>query len=155
MEYRDYLRFLTELHQKMSDLIQIGQQKIAAVQSHDLDALNVCIRKEQAVSLSLRGMDQKRRNILSALNLSEVSLREMPGRCPEEFRTETARLVEQILKDVQIMESIQNPVRSVLEQELRVIQSELEARGVEQNLDADYQSAPAARPAEMRTDIRA
>lgn len=155
MEYRDYLHFLSDLHQEMNRLIQVGQKKIEAVQSHDLDALNACIRQEQAISLSLRGMEQRRQNLLAALEMSKVPLREMPNRCPEAFREETSRLVEQILKDYQIIESIQTPARAVMEQELRMIHSELEARGVEQELDDNYQVASASRPAELRTDIRA
>lgn len=155
MEYRDYLHFLTDLHREMNRLIQVGQKKIEAVQNHDLDALNACIRQEQAISLSLRGMEQRRQNLLVTLGISQVPMREMPNCCPVAFREETSRLVEQILKDCQIIESIQTPARTVLEQELRMIHSELEARGVEQDLDANYQAAPASRPAEMRTDIRA
>lgn len=154
MEYRDYLRFLSDLHQELEHLIQIGQQKIDAVRSHDLDELNTCIRQEQAISLSLRGMDQKRQKILSALGMEQVPLRKLADCCPKEFQAETACLIEKILRDNHIIESIQTPVRSVLEQELRLIQSELEARGVEQDRNPNYQSTPAARPAELRTDIR-
>lgn len=152
MEYSAYLDFLTELHEKLNTLIQAGQEKMEAIQTHDLDALNASIRKEQALSLSLRGLEQKRQHILSQLGLEDVPLREMPDRCPPANRAETARLVEQVLRDVRIMESIHTPVREILEQGLKMIQGELEARGIPQDTGEDYQTV---RPAETRTDIRA
>ena len=55
-----YLDFLTELGALFTQLTDLEREKMTAVQAGDLDQLNSCIRREQALSLSLRGMDRKR-----------------------------------------------------------------------------------------------
>ena len=71
------LHFFTELQQELERLTQLQRQKIDAVRAHDLDVLNDCMKQEQVISLSLRGLEQKREKLLQALGLSGVSLLEL------------------------------------------------------------------------------
>lgn len=155
MQYSNYLEFLAELRQELEHLSAVGQKKLDAVQSHDLDELNDCIKEEQAISLTLRGCEQKRQKILSELGFQNVPLHEMPLRCPEEFRAETSRLVEELLRTYSVVQSVQSPARTIMEQELRSINTELESRGAAQNMDENYQMTPGPRPSQLRTDFRA
>ena len=153
MEYQDYLRLLQDLCRELDTLAQVERDKASAVREHDLDALNACMKREQAVTLALRGLDQKRERLLSALELSGVSLREMPRRCPAEYREETRRAVERVLNCYEVVRSSQEPARVLLESGLRQVEEELRRQGVEPELDDRYQSAPASRPGRLRTDI--
>ena len=155
MEYRDYLQLLSELTQELTQLSEIGQQKVQAVSSHDLDALNECIKQEQAVSLTLRGIEQKRKKILTELGFENVPLREMSMRCPTECQQETTQLVENLLRIYTVLKSVQTPARTLMERELRAINTELETRGVLSETKENYQSSPTAKPGNLRTDFRA
>ena len=60
MEYSDYLALLSELCQLFDQISHVEQQKIDAVQGHALDELNEAMKREQALTLALRGCEQKR-----------------------------------------------------------------------------------------------
>ena len=155
MPYEQYLSFLEELLREMNHLTEIGRQKLEAIQNHELDALNECIKQEQAISLTLRGLEQKRGKLLAAIGCENVPLSEMPHRCPEQYRSRTQELVNQLLMADKVYKSVQTPSRTIMERDLRSIRKELEARGVEQELEDNYQSAPPARGKGLRTDFRA
>lgn len=82
MEFRDYLTFLQELCRELDTLRGVEQQKIAAIQAGNLEALDACMKQEQAAALSLRGREQHRQKMLQALELDGVSLADLPHRCP-------------------------------------------------------------------------
>ena len=85
-DLRAYLALLDGLRQELRRLTQVEQDKVAAVHSHDLNALNECMKREQAAALALRGREQQRDAMLKALGLEGVSLRELPQRCPPGFQ---------------------------------------------------------------------
>ena len=145
MEYSDYLALLSELCQLFDQISHVEQQKIDAVQGHALDELNEAMKREQALTLALRGCEQKRETLLTGLGLTGISLRDMPSHCPPEYRAETSRMVEQVLK---------GSARTLTELELRRVDGELARRGVEPDAESHYQASP-ARPTSMKTDFRA
>ena len=51
MEFHDYLAFLEQLCQELDALSGVEQQKISAVRSGDLGALDACMKQEQAAAL--------------------------------------------------------------------------------------------------------
>ena len=90
MEFHDYLAFLEQLRQELDTLSAVEQQKIAAVRSGDLAALDACMKQEQAAALSLRGREQHRKAMLRDLGLEHVSLAELSRHCPPQDRERTA-----------------------------------------------------------------
>lgn len=155
MEYREYLNLLSSLLREVERLNGVARKKREALQEHDLDILNECMKQEQAVSLTLRGLEQKREKILSALGYTGVALSEMPRRCPPEYQRETGELCEQLLRAYQVLMSTQTASRTMMEHDLRLIKKELENRGISPDMDENYQQSPAMQPSELRTDIRA
>ena len=155
MEYKDYLALLSELEQTMESLTKLQSRKIEAVRSHDLDELNECMKQEQAVSLSLRGMEHRRDKLLKELGMSGISIREMTVRCPAEHREATAAATEQLLRQYEQLHSAQEAARTVVEKDLRRVNRELEHQGVEIEPEAGYQAPPGTPPNGMRTDFRA
>lgn len=155
MEYQEYLDLLANLLQEVEHLTTIAQKKREALQEHDLDQLNDCIKQEQAISLSLRGLEQKREKILATLGYSQIALRDMPRHCPQEYEGETRNFAERLSRAYQVLQSIQTASRTMMEHDLRLIQKELESRGIDPEIDDNYQHMPGAQPPEMRTDFRA
>ncbi len=153
-QYNDYLKLLLALQKDMIELAGILEKKIEATQQFDLEALNDCIRKEQAVSLSLRGLESRRPILLAELGYNDATLRDMPRLCPQEHKAETSRIVEVVLKDYEILRSLQNRARAMLERHMYSVQTSLEGQGVVPNLDDNYRTAPADKPKKLRTDLK-
>ena len=73
--------------------------------------------------------EQKRETLLTGLGLTGISLRDMPSHCPPEYRAETSRMVEQVLKGYAVLQAAQGSARTLTELELRRVDGELARRG--------------------------
>ena len=152
-QYQEYLRLLRELCGEIKRLTELGKKQLEAVQEHDLDALDVCMKQMQAASLTLRGLEQKRKQLQKDMELDEnLTLREMSLHCPKEYQRETDSLIAEILSAYQVLRSTQEPARTMMERDLRAIKKELEARGIQQETEDHYRSGGIS--ADPRTDFR-
>ena len=68
----EYLTLLENLGGKLEELTDLERTKALAVGRSDLEELEECMKREQVMSLSLRGLDQKREKLLAALGLTGV-----------------------------------------------------------------------------------
>lgn len=144
MEFHDYQAFLEQLRQELDTLSAVEQQKIAAVRSGDLAALDACMKQEQAAALSLRGREQHRKAMLRDLGLEHVSLAELSRHCPPQDRERTAALSQQVLRSYQVLSSAQQTARTLMESRLHRIEQELE------QWEAGHPSAPRTAAADFR-----
>lgn len=149
MEFKDYLRFLEKLLKELESLTAVQQKKIAAVQAGDLDALDTCMKHEQAAALALRGLEQHRGELLKQLGLEKVPLRELSRHAPSSLRQDTQQLVEHILRAYEVLSSAQNTARTLMESDLRTIEKQLE-----RSEKGGAQKPSGAHPA-SNTDFRA
>lgn len=149
MEFKDYLRFLEKLQKELESLTAVQQKKIAAVQAGDLDGLDTCMKHEQAAALSLRGLEQHRGELLKQLGLEKVPLRELSGHAPSSLRQDTQQVVERVLRAYEVLSSAQNAARTLMENDLRHIEKQLE-----QSDKSAAQKPSGTRPASA-TDFRA
>ena len=144
MEFHDYLAFLEQLCQELDALSGVEQQKISAVRSGDLGALDACMKQEQAAALSLRGREQHRKVMLRDLGLEHVSLADLPRHCPPQEQERTAAISQQVLRSYQVLSSAQQTARTLMESRLHRIERELEQR------EAEHPSAPRTAAADFR-----
>ena len=154
-DMENLLRFFTELRQELDHLTQLQQQNIEAVRAHDLEVLNGCMKQEQAVSLALRGLEQKREKLLEALGLSGVPLLELDRRCPPKYRGEVAQATDKVRKQYALLRSAQEAARTVVEKDLRAVNQELERRGLRSESDDSYQTPSSSPLRGMGADFRA
>lgn len=155
MDIDTLLHFFTELQQDLERLTQLQRQKIDAVRAHDLDVLNDCMKQEQVISLSLRGLEQKREKLLQALGLSGVSLLELDRHCQPEHRAAVSQAAEGLRKQYQLLYSAQQAARTVVEKDLRAVNRELERRGLLSEPDDNYQTPSSRSLGGLGTDFRA
>lgn len=144
MEFHDYLAFLEQLRQELDTLSGVEQQKISAVQSGDLAALDTCMKQEQAAALALRGREQHRKAMLRDLGLEHVSLEDLPRHCPPQDQERAAAVSQQVLRSYQVLASAQQTARTLMESRLYRIERELEQR------DMAHSSAPRTAAADFR-----
>ena len=121
VDFSEYLNFLEELEHTLQQLVDVEQKKSAAVSARDLDALNDCMKREQAFSMTLKGFEQKRARLLAALGLEDVSLRALPSRCPPEHREAARRMSERLINQYRILSSAQEPSRILMESRLLLL----------------------------------
>ena len=94
--YQDLFEFLEKLGEKLEELTELQKEKTRAVRLDDLLAVNECMKKEQVLSLSLRGMEIQREKLLKELGLEAVPLSAMPEHCPPEKRAQARAVAERL-----------------------------------------------------------
>lgn len=156
LEFRPYMSTLRELAVTLDRLTDVEKAKIDAVQTDDLDKLNECMRKEQALGLALRGIDLKRQNALSELGLEHVSLNDLSSHAPKDYREEVHKVVEDLRQRYQLFRGTFDAAQNLLECNLHKVERILEDLGVEREPHISFDDPPRATPPEqMRSDFRA
>ena len=129
--WQEYMTLLERLGDDLDKLTEIERSKTAAVGRGDLEAVEACMKQEQVMSLSLRGMDQKREKLLAQLGLTGVPLRELEARGPRESHLETKQTVERLRRKYEIFQSASEVARGALECNLHAIEQLQKAQDVQ------------------------
>jgi len=125
----DYLKLLGSLSKTIGQLTEIEKQKTRAVSQGRLDEVESCMKREQAMSLSLRGYDQKREAMLERMGLKNVPLRQLEEHAPEGLELETKRAAEELRGQYAVFCSASKAARNTLECNLRAIERFQAAQG--------------------------
>ena len=91
MDFKEYLAFLRDLGVTLGEITTVEQEKAKFVRMDDLDGLNECMKREQALSMTLRSCDQKRDAMLLLLGLEGVPLRDLLDHAPRRTGRRRAR----------------------------------------------------------------
>lgn len=154
-KFRGYLALLRELSGALADLTEVEQEKTRAVRGDDLNGLNACMKREQVLTMTLRGYDQKREAFLSALDLTGVPLGGLPARAPEECRDETRRTVEELRREYALFHGAFEVARDTLECNLHQIEKILNQMDAGGEGGPGYGNGESQLPPSLRTDFRA
>ena len=120
--YREYFGFMGQLGELLDQLTELAKEKAAAVRRDDLLAVDNCMKREQALSLSLRAMDKKRETLLAGIGLKDVSLSDFAQRCPDEVRKEARDASEELRVRYTLYRSAADVARTTLECNLHQIE---------------------------------
>lgn len=120
--WQDYLKLLGDLERSMEQLAEIEREKMGAVSRGDVDGVDQCMKREQALSMSLRGMDQRREKLLDQLGLRGVRLGDTAQRAPEEYRDSVAAAAERVRSKYAVFQTASQLARDTLECHLRAIE---------------------------------
>ncbi len=140
---QEYFALLDHLDKTLEELTQLAREKTQAVKRDDLAKVDACMKKEQALSLTLRSMDRKREDLLARLGMSGVPLSGLADRCPKEERLEAKKIAERVRSQFELYQNTAQTARTTLECNLHQI---------EKYLKEESGDAPAAR---TLADIRA
>ncbi len=152
MEFEKYLSFLSDLSSDILMLCDLQKQKIKAIDVHDVSELNECIKKEQAASLKMRGMEQQRIKILEQLGLQGVKMQQMESKCPEEHKQKTQELVKLTTERYNEYTKIRNNVEQLLQRNMRMVETSLSNRGFV--LEDDEKDIGLPTQTKQKTDIK-
>ena len=155
-DHQAYLNLLKELGGSLDRLGELAEQKAQTVRQDDLLAMDEVLKQEQVMSLSLRGLEQRRIKLLAKLGLSEVPLNELPGKYPEELQDEAKRTVEDLRNSYKVFRARSDMARNLLEINLHQIgKAVIAAGGAAKDLEAGYAPPGVEPPKNMKTDFRA
>ena len=108
------------------------------------------------MTLSLRGLEQKRLKLLAQMGLESVPLAELSGRYPPELAGRAEKTVDALRDSYAIYRSSADMARSLLELDLHKIEKVIAASGVDPVVAASGYEAPGVEPPKnMKTDFRA
>ena len=155
-QFPAYFGVLRELGGVLDRLTPLAQQKAEAVRASDLTALDAVLKQEQALGLSLRGLELKRQKLASLLGLDGTPLSALPEHCPAELKDEARKTATALRKSYEIYRGYSNVARNTLELNLHQIDKYLEGAGVDPKMAAQGYEAPSSEPPQkMKTDFRA
>ena len=120
--WQDYLKLLDGLSHTLEQLTQVERDKNAAASQGDVAGVEACMKREQVLSLSLRGYDQKRDKMLAELDLRGVTLSRLEDHSPPELQLETKRTVEELRRQHELFQAASEVARNTLEVNLREIE---------------------------------
>jgi len=120
--WQDYLKLLRDLTHTLEKLAQIEREKNEAASAGDVRGVEDCMKREQAMSLSLRGYDQKRTAMLADLGLEGVRLSGLAEHSPEDIRLEAKAAAEELRRQYSLFQSASHVARNTLELNLRAIE---------------------------------
>lgn len=154
--YQEYLTLLNDLTTALAQLTDTAHEKSAAVRQDDLAALNDVIKREQALSLTLRGCEQKRQALLSRLGLDGVSLSTLADQYPPALRPTARAAADALRRQFLIFRSAADTARNLLEGNLHQIEQYLNA-AEDRSFAPGYAhtTADAQLPPPLRSDFRA
>ena len=120
--WQDYLKLLGGLGHTLERLTQVEKDNNVAASQGDVAGVQACMKQEQVLSLSLRGYDQKRDNMLAELGLKGVTLNQLEDHSPPEFILETRQAVEELRRRYALFQAASQVTRNTLEVNLREIE---------------------------------
>jgi hypothetical protein len=124
--YEEYLALLDSLKKELDQLSEISREKIKAVGEDDLMALDAALKREQALALSLRGLEHRRTQLLQKMHLENVALSALPGHYPEDMRLRASQGVEALREAYRLYQGCSHAARNTLEVNIHQIDKALE-----------------------------
>lgn len=151
-----YLKLLRELTGSLEQLSGLAQRKIDCVHESDLLALDEVLKQEQAMTLNLRGLEQRRLKLVSQLGIEDVKLAELYLKYPEELQFQAKETSESLRQSYEVYRSRADAARSTLELNLHQIEKIIARSGVDPaGPGAGYNTPGVEPPRSMKTDFRA
>ena len=138
--WQKYLALMEKLGATLEQLSELEKAKTRAVSKGDLPGVEECMKKEQVISLSLRGMDQKRDKMLAEMGLTGVHLRDLAAHAPKELYQETKAAAEKLRRQYELYQASSKVAMDTLECNLRAIEQIQTARSVPPEEDRPHQS---------------
>ncbi len=126
-EFKQVIRELTDLFRELSAL---GGVKLDAARMNNTATLETCMTREQALSMKLKGLEQKRERVQASLGYGGKRFREILETDGAKDDLEMAALFESLSREVQMFREVNDDVNRIVGVNLREIRKELDRRDI-------------------------
>jgi len=120
--FAGYLDLLEKLDGILEELTGLAKAKAKAANEGDLNAMNEVMRREQALSMSIRGTEQKRERMGAQLGLNGTKLSGLPDKAPEELGPRAKQTAEKLRRRYVLYKDASAVARTTLECNLHMIE---------------------------------
>ena len=144
------LSLFENLSEQLRQLTELAKRKTTVVRKNDLLELDKILKEEQAMSLTLRGLEQKRITLLRQMGLENVPLANLPAKAPAELQQKARETVETLRREFSIYRSAAEIARNTLECNLHEVEKFLAAAGASTENSGEINPPP-----QMKADFRA
>lgn len=124
-DFSQFVKIIEEFIALFEELILIEQEKVDAAVKNRVTFVEECMHKEQAAVLRLRGLEQKREKEQTELGMENYRFRQILEEAPEDVSATLRPLFDQLSRQVQTLQSLNDSARDIIEVNLHVIQSSL------------------------------
>lgn len=153
--FDDYLDLLDQIRTALEQLSDLAREKSAAVRNDDLLRLDEIMKREQAVALTFRGLEQRQNVLLNAIGLKGVPLSALAEQYPPKMRLDARQRIEKLQTQYHIYRTCSEVARNTLECNLHLIEKVLASAAAPAETGPGYQTRDPEIPSAMKTDFRA
>ncbi len=126
----DFFNIVLSLIELLEHLLPIEKDKLKAVTSNNLDALNNCMKNEQAHVLKLKGLDKKREQIQADLGYEKLTFKEILDRLPSDQKEEGKRLFTALQGATSQFNEVNDSIKTALDVNMHLISTTLSKLGI-------------------------
>lgn len=115
MTTTDLINVLMDISKVLTSLIQIQRIKLNASLENDIVKLQGCLKKEQAASMELKGLERRRLEIVESLGYTGLSFDEMIDRTDDDNATELYNAISILREAKKNFSQLSDEVHTVIQ----------------------------------------
>lgn len=119
-------KILTDTNVFLKDITVVEREKLDAALKNNVLILEECIKKEQALVLRSRGLDQKRQNLQKAMGAEQLTLKQIVEAAPPEGKAVLLPLYQELTTALKEYREVYEGAKTAIEVNLHRINKGLE-----------------------------
>lgn len=119
-------KILADTNVFLKDITAVEKEKLEAALKNNVLILEECIKKEQALVLRSRGLDQKRQKLQQGMGMAELTLSQIVGAAPPEDKAALEPLYKELVASLKEYREIYGSAKTAIEINLHRINAGLE-----------------------------
>lgn len=123
----DFQKVLMDINLFVQDLIAVEQKKFDAATHNNILIIEECIKKEQALLLRSKGLEQKREQLLKAMGAEKMTLRQLMNSVSSMEKSKLAPICHELDANLAEYKQIYDKTKTAIEANLHRIDTELES----------------------------
>ncbi len=123
----DFQKVLTEINLFVQDLTAVEQEKFEAATANNILIIEDCIKKEQALLLRSRGLEQKREHLLKAMGAEKMTLRQLMDSVSSMEKSQLAPLCHALDESLAKYQEVYHNAKLSIEANLHRVNTALES----------------------------
>ena len=123
----DFQKVLMEIILFVQDLTAVEQEKFDAATHNNILVIEECIKKEQALLLRSKGLEQKREQLLKAMGAEKMTLRQLMDSVSAMEKSQLTPICQQLDTHLAEYQKVYKKTKTVIEANLHRIDAGLES----------------------------